>query len=97
MHVSPLHPSEKKDIVIEYMEGIYGKTLADVQKEKIVNAEQTNNPLYLKALLDEVRGNVHCALLISSYIIEYTVRHMCISRTIYSLLTRFEFMETSGL
>ena len=54
MKVSPLNPSEKMEIVIGYMEGIYGKTLAQDQKDMMVNAEQTNNPLYLKALLDEV-------------------------------------------
>ncbi len=54
MQVKPLQESEKMDIVTGYLEGIYGKTLSDEQKTMIVNAPQTNNALYLKALLDEV-------------------------------------------
>ena len=42
------------EIVTEYMETLYGKTLSDEQKNMIVSADQCNNPLYLKALLDEV-------------------------------------------
>ena len=52
--VTPLDPADKSEIITGYMEGIYGKTMSDDQKQMIVNAPQTNNPLYLKALLDEV-------------------------------------------
>ena len=54
MKVDPLKESEKLQVVSEYLEGIYGKHLNDDQKDMIVSSTQTNNPLYLKALLDEV-------------------------------------------
>ena len=59
IHVSPLDPSEKAQIVTGYMEGIYGKTLSEDQKALIVDAPQTNNPLYLRAVLDEVRPSIN--------------------------------------
>ncbi|XP_061175870.1 uncharacterized protein LOC133184810 [Saccostrea echinata] len=55
MKVSPLENSQKMEIITGYLEGIYGKTLSQEQKEMIVEAPQTNNPLYLRSLLDEVR------------------------------------------
>ncbi|KAK3101549.1 hypothetical protein FSP39_004391 [Pinctada imbricata] len=55
MQVSPLEPSQKMEIITGYLEGIYSKTLSDEQKQMIVDAPQTNNPLYLRSLLDEVR------------------------------------------
>ena len=54
MRVTPLDVTEKEQIVKGYLEGVYGKTLSDEQRDLIVAAEQTNNPLYLRALLDEV-------------------------------------------
>ena len=54
MRVTPLDVTEKEQIVKGYLEGVYGKTLSDEQRDLIVGAEQTNNPLYLRALLDEV-------------------------------------------
>ena len=58
MDVKPLDPSEKEQIVTGYLEKIYGKTLSQEQKALIVEAPQTNNPLYLRALLDEVIKNM---------------------------------------
>ncbi|XP_071175248.1 uncharacterized protein [Mytilus edulis] len=55
MQVQPLQDSQKMQILTEYLEGIYGKTLNQQQKEMIVSVKQTSNPLYLKSLLDEVR------------------------------------------
>ncbi|VDI57556.1 Hypothetical predicted protein [Mytilus galloprovincialis] len=55
MKVQPLQDSQKMQILTEYLEGIYGKTLNQQQKEMIVSVKQTSNPLYLKSLLDEVR------------------------------------------
>ena len=63
MKVDPLQENEKMNIVVGYLEGIYGKTLSNDQKNMIVNAPQTNNPLYLKAMLDEVcfvKENTYC-------------------------------------
>lgn len=54
MKVQPLQDSQKMQILTEYLEGIYGKTLNQQQKEMIVSVKQTSNPLYLKSLLDEV-------------------------------------------
>lgn len=57
MKVSPLDNSQKMEIITGYLEGIYGKTLSQEQKEMIVEAKQTDNPLYLRSLLDEVSRN----------------------------------------
>ena len=53
MDVHALQPDEKMQIVTGYLEDIYGKTLSQEQKALIVEAPQTNNALYLKALMDE--------------------------------------------
>lgn len=55
MKVEPLDSSQKEQIITDYLEGIYGKSLTQDQKNMLVNAEQTSNALYLKSLLDEVR------------------------------------------
>ena len=55
MSVKPLDTSQKEQIITDYLEGIYGKTLNAEQKRMLVDSEQTNNPLYLKSLLDEVK------------------------------------------
>ena len=55
MHVTSLDAIEKEQIIRGYLEGVYGKTLDPEQKDLIVAAEQTNNPLYLRSLLDEVK------------------------------------------
>ena len=52
--VEPLQESEKKDIIHGFM-GLYGKTLNQEQTDLIIHAKQSSNPLYLKALLDEVK------------------------------------------
>ena len=58
MEVTPLDAIEKEQIIRGYLEGIYGKTLDPEQKDLIVAAEQTNNPLYLRSLLDEVTSQL---------------------------------------
>ncbi|KAL5013818.1 hypothetical protein ScPMuIL_008088 [Solemya velum] len=55
LKVEPLDISEKTTIITNYLEGIHGKTLNEEQKKMMVDAPQTNNPLYLKSLMDEVR------------------------------------------
>eukprot|EP00057_Strongylocentrotus_purpuratus_P003545 XP_003726872.2 PREDICTED: TPR repeat-containing protein DDB_G0287407 [Strongylocentrotus purpuratus] len=52
--VEGLQEKEKLDIITGYMD-LYGKTLNKEQTDLILNAKQSSNPLYLKALLDEVR------------------------------------------
>ncbi|XP_022091330.1 uncharacterized protein LOC110979639 [Acanthaster planci] len=54
MRVHPLNINEKLDIVTGYL-NLYGKTLNEEQRSLIIDAKQTDNPLYLKSLLDEVR------------------------------------------
>ncbi len=54
LQVFPLKPDEKLNIITGYM-SLYAKTLNEEQTSLIIQAEQCNNPLYLKALLDEVR------------------------------------------
>lgn len=54
MKVEPLQESQKMQIITDYLQGVYGKTLNSEQKIMLVNAQQTSNPLYLKSLLDEV-------------------------------------------
>ena len=61
MQVQPLNPSEKMEIITTYM-SLFSKTLNEEQLATIIEAEQSNNPLYLKALLDEVGSNVQLLL-----------------------------------
>ncbi|XP_033109971.1 uncharacterized protein LOC117111194 [Anneissia japonica] len=52
--IFPLKPSEKKQIITDYMT-LYAKTLSEEQMEMVIKADQTSNPLYLKSLMDEIR------------------------------------------
>ncbi|XP_071484949.1 uncharacterized protein [Diadema antillarum] len=52
--VEPLKDEEKHEIITGYM-NLYGKSLNAEQSDLIITAPQSSNPLYLKALLDEVR------------------------------------------
>ncbi|MBM4286409.1 MAG: tetratricopeptide repeat protein, partial [Deltaproteobacteria bacterium] len=52
--VAPLDPEEMRRAIPEYL-GIYRKTLDAPLVEAIVAAPQAANPLYLKALLEELR------------------------------------------
>ncbi|XP_041454385.1 uncharacterized protein LOC121407396 [Lytechinus variegatus] len=52
--IEGLQENEKLNIITGYM-NLYGKTLNKEQTDLIINAKQSSNPLYLKALLDEVR------------------------------------------
>ncbi|CAG2215023.1 NPHP3 [Mytilus edulis] len=68
MRVSPLQESEKMQIITDYLEGIYGKTLTMEQKGMIINVKQTSNPLYLKSLLDEVEISDHFKTKITNFL-----------------------------
>lgn len=52
--VKGLQREERKAVTLDYLAS-HRKTLSEAHLERIVNAEQTANPLYLKALLDELR------------------------------------------
>lgn len=54
LNVQPLNIEQKGEIITEFFEKIYGKTLSSEQRELIKNSPQTDNPLYLRTLLDEV-------------------------------------------
>lgn len=55
LKVEPLNTEQKGEIITEFFEKIYGKTLSSDQRELIKNSPQTDNPLYLRTLLDEIR------------------------------------------
>ncbi|MBI4641712.1 MAG: DUF4062 domain-containing protein, partial [Candidatus Tectomicrobia bacterium] len=52
--VEPLNQSERKVFIKDYLKQ-YVKELDTVQTERIAAAQQTSNPLYLRALLEELR------------------------------------------
>lgn len=60
LKVEPLNTEQKGEIITEFFEKIYGKTLSSEQRELIKNSPQTDNPLYLRTLLDEVSIEMWC-------------------------------------
>ena len=54
MEVRPLEPHERKQLIRDYL-AEYTKTLAPERVERIASADQTANPLFLRALLEELR------------------------------------------
>jgi tetratricopeptide (TPR) repeat protein len=52
--IKPLAPGERREYVQKYL-AQYAKTLSPDRLERIALASQTQNPLFLKALLDELR------------------------------------------
>jgi nephrocystin-3 len=54
LEVEPLAQAERERLVIDYL-GQYRKALARPQVERIAAAPQSANPLYLRALLEELR------------------------------------------
>lgn len=55
LHVEPLDPAERRRLISEYL-AQYTKTLSPDRVERIATSPQTTaNPLYLRALLDELR------------------------------------------
>jgi tetratricopeptide (TPR) repeat protein len=52
--VSPLDPGERRRLIVEYL-GQYTKQLRTERMERIAAADQAANPLYLRALLEELR------------------------------------------
>ena len=52
--VKPLEPEERRSIIRQYL-GQYRKSLSPAPLERIVTTPQTANPLFLRALLDELR------------------------------------------
>ena len=54
MEVKPLDVNERKKLIVAYLKQ-YRKDLSDLRVERIAAAPQTANPLYLRALLEELR------------------------------------------
>lgn len=54
MQVEPLGVDERRKLIGEYL-AQYSKQLSAARVERIANAGQTSNPLFLRALLDELR------------------------------------------
>ncbi len=54
LNVEPLTTDERKQLISEYL-AQYTKALASAQMARIASAPQSANPLYLRALLDELR------------------------------------------
>ena len=52
--VEPLQPEERKRLIRDYLDQ-YTKKLSDQRTEQIAAAPQSANPLYLRALLEELR------------------------------------------
>ena len=54
LQVNPLNEGERKKLIVEYLQQ-YTKELGARRAEQIAQAPQSANPLYLRALLDELR------------------------------------------
>ncbi|MEK6324073.1 MAG: tetratricopeptide repeat protein [Acidobacteriota bacterium] len=54
MQIEPLLVEERKQLIPAYLDQ-YAKQLSEARVERIVSTDQTANPLYLRALLDELR------------------------------------------
>lgn len=54
MHIEPLQQDERKRLVHAYL-APYRKNLSEPQIERIITAEQTHRPLFLRSLLEELR------------------------------------------
>jgi len=52
--IEPLSKNEKKSLIRAYL-GYFGKTPPDSIVNRLAEADQTSNPLYLRSLLDELR------------------------------------------
>lgn len=52
--VQPLEPGDRRKLIQEYL-GVFGKNLTNAQLDRLAEAPQSANPLYLRALLEELR------------------------------------------
>ncbi|MFH2057647.1 MAG: tetratricopeptide repeat protein [Pseudomonadota bacterium] len=55
MEVQLLEPDERQQLITEYLRELYSKSLPQAQVEYISSQEQCANPLFLHALLEELR------------------------------------------
>lgn len=54
LHVKPFNPDERKDLIVSYLDQ-YRKRLPENAIVKLVKAKTTENPLFLKTILGELR------------------------------------------
>ena len=85
--IEPLFASEKKVLIRAYL-GYFGKTPPDSIVNRLANADQTSNPLYLRSLLDELRiyGD-HFTL---SYKVDYYLAAKTADELFIRILERYE-------
>jgi len=55
MEITPLDVKEKKQLIEDYLWKLYSKKLAKDETKLVASVEQTDNPLYLRVLLEELR------------------------------------------
>jgi tetratricopeptide (TPR) repeat protein len=87
IQVEPLEPDERKQLAQIYL-GKYTKTLSPARIDRIISADQTANPLFLRALLEELRVfGTHEQL-------DWCIGHYLTAKTVGELfekiLTRYE-------
>ncbi len=87
IHVDPLKPDERKKLAQEYL-GKYTKTLSPARLDRIISANQTANPLFLRALLEELRVfGTHEQL---DWCIGYYLAAKTVGELFEKILTRYE-------
>ena len=86
-HIKPLEKKDRKTLIIQYLQQ-YAKALDLEQTTRIVNVAQSANPLYLRALLEELRiFGKHEEL--DNYI-EYYLKAKTITALYAKILKRYE-------
>lgn len=81
LHVKALEVDERIQLITDYLR-LYTKSLSSRHAERIAGADQTANPLYLRALLDELR--IHG----DHFTLDQTIEHYLLAPTIAALYGR---------
>jgi nephrocystin-3 len=55
LQLKPLEDDERRELIKEYLKKLYAKELSEERVKRIAAAPQSANPLYLQALLEELR------------------------------------------
>ena len=87
LQVERFEPHERKKLIVDYL-AQYTKALSGARIERIASADQTSKPLYLRALLDELR------LYGDHYTLDQRIEHYLTAATVGELyekiLQRYE-------
>jgi Domain of unknown function (DUF4062)/NACHT domain/MalT-like TPR region len=78
MQVKPLEAAERRQLISEYL-AQYAKALSPAHAERVAEADQTGNPLYLRTLLEELR------LYGDHFTLEDRINYYLKAETIYDL------------